>query len=35
MKQGDKIIITGNSSGWAAKWYKEKGGGWRGKKPIK
>ena len=35
MKQGNKIVVTGNSSGWAAKWYKEHGGGWRGKKPIK
>lgn len=38
MKQGNMITITGNSAyanGWAAKWYKERGGGWRGKKPIK
>lgn len=21
--------------GWALKWYKERGGGWKGKKPIK
>jgi hypothetical protein len=38
MKQGSLSTITGNSAyanGWAAKWYKEKGGGWRGPKPIK
>lgn len=38
MKQGALSTITGNSAyanGWAAKWYKEKGGGWRGPKPIK
>ena len=38
MKQGNMITITGNSAyanGWAAKWYKGKGGGWKGKKPIK
>lgn len=38
MKQGGTITITGNSAyanGWALQWYKKKGGGWRGKKPIK
>jgi hypothetical protein len=38
MKQGGTITVTGNSAyanGWALQWYKKKGGGWRGKKPIK
>jgi hypothetical protein len=31
----DRIMITGNSVGFALKEYKKMGGGWRGKKPIK
>jgi hypothetical protein len=37
MKQNNMVTITGNSAyanGWAAKWYKERGGGWRGPKRI-
>jgi len=37
MKQDRMITITGNSAyanGYALKWYKEHGGGWRGKKKI-
>ena len=38
MRQGDLVTITGNSAyanGWAVRWYKEHGGGWRGPKPLK
>ena len=29
------VYPSAYANGWAAKWYKGKGGGWRGKKPIK
>ena len=29
------VYPSAYANGWAAKWYKGKGGGWRGKKPVK
>jgi len=29
------VYPSAYANGWAAKWYKGKGGGWKGKKPIK
>jgi hypothetical protein len=38
MRQGGMISITGNSAyanGWAAQWYKKRGGDWRGPRPLR